>query len=98
MRVEGDFGIIGITFSAQKELGDIVYVRIFPSRDLRSKARRSAPVESVKAVSDLYTGLGRGGGSQSAAGGVSEILNTDPTAPDGLLRSNCRTQAKRASC
>ena len=53
--VEGDTGTIGITDHAQHELGDIVYV------DLPKVGRELRPhdtfgvVESIKAVSDLYS-------------------------------------------
>ena len=54
VRVEGDTGTIGITFHAQKELGDIVYVDLpKPGTSIQQKTTIGS-VESVKAVSDIY--------------------------------------------
>jgi glycine cleavage system H protein len=53
--VEGDTGTVGITFHAQKELGDIVYVDL---PKIGSQAEKGVPlgsVESVKAVSEVFS-------------------------------------------
>jgi glycine cleavage system H protein len=53
--VEGDTGTVGITFHAQKELGDIVYVDL-PKPGSRAVAGATVgSVESVKAVSDIFS-------------------------------------------
>ena len=53
--VEGDTGTIGITDHAQEELGDIVYVDL-PKPGVRVEQGKSlGSVESVKAVSDIYS-------------------------------------------
>jgi glycine cleavage system H protein len=53
--VAGDIGTIGITDHAQKELGDIVYVDL-PTPGAAVTAHSTfGSVESVKAVSDLYS-------------------------------------------
>lgn len=53
--VEGDIGTIGITFHAQHELGDIVYVDL-PKLNSKVEAGKTfGSVESVKAVSDIYS-------------------------------------------
>ena len=54
IRVEGDAGVIGITFHAQKELGDIVYVDLPPVGATVAAGKTLGSVESVKAVSDIY--------------------------------------------
>src|ERR1035438_4575482 len=52
---DGDAGTIGITDHAQQELGDIVYVDL-PKVGTRIDAGKSlGSVESVKAVSDIYS-------------------------------------------
>src|ERR1017187_9373169 len=53
--VEGDTGTIGITFHAQKELGDIVYVDLPKVGAMAEKGKAIGSVESVKAVSDIYS-------------------------------------------
>jgi glycine cleavage system H protein len=72
LKVEGEFATVGITDYAQNSLGDIVYVEL-PRIGAEIKQFASiGVVESVKAVSDLYTPIG---------GEVTEInaaLEADP--------------------
>ncbi|MBM6993457.1 MAG: glycine cleavage system protein GcvH [Prevotella sp.] len=53
VRVEGEFGYIGITDYAQKELGNIVYVDMPDVDDEIEAGDDFGAVESVKAASDL---------------------------------------------
>ena|SRR5271157_3060408 len=53
--VEGDTGTIGITFHAQEELGDIVYVDLPKTGTHIEQGKSLGSVESVKAVSDVYS-------------------------------------------
>ena len=53
VRVEGEFGYIGITDYAQKTLGNIVYVDMPDVDDELSAGDDFGAVESVKAASDL---------------------------------------------
>lgn len=53
--VEGDIGTVGITFHAQKELGDIVYVDLPKPGAPVAQGKTMGSVESVKAVSDIYS-------------------------------------------
>lgn len=53
VRVEGEFGYIGITDYAQKELGNIVYVDMPEVDDEIEAGEDFGAVESVKAASDL---------------------------------------------
>jgi glycine cleavage system H protein len=53
--IEGDTGLVGITDHAQEQLGDVVYVEL-PKAGAKLQAMLSfGTVESVKAVSDLYS-------------------------------------------
>ena len=55
VRVEDDLGTIGITDYAQDQLGDIVYLEL-PSPGTQVKQLdKLGEIESVKAVSDLYS-------------------------------------------
>ena len=54
INVQGDIGTIGITFHAQKELGDIVYVDLPKVGAAITANKTMGTVESVKAVSDIY--------------------------------------------
>jgi glycine cleavage system H protein len=75
VRLEGDTATIGITFHAQNELGDIVYVDL-PKVGTKVEATKTfGSVESVKAVSDLYAPID---------GEVSEINETLASAPEKL--------------
>ena len=53
--VEGSLGSIGITDYAQNSLGDIVYVDVPKVGDPVTANATFGSVESVKAVSDLYS-------------------------------------------
>ena len=53
--VEGDRGKVGITDYAQKQLGDVVFLEL-PEVGRKLKAgERFGTIESVKAVSELYS-------------------------------------------
>lgn len=53
VKIEGDFGYIGITDFAQHELGNIVYVDMPEVDDELAAGEEFGAVESVKAASDL---------------------------------------------
>ena len=72
---QGDTATVGITYHAQHELGDIVYVDL-PKIGTKVETGKSfGSVESVKAVSDLYAPV---------AGEVIEINETLASAPEKL--------------
>ncbi len=79
VRTEGDTATIGITDHAQDELGDIVFVEL-PEEGATFDAGDSfGTVESVKAVSDLYTPVGGEVVEVNAALNDSpEKINEDP--------------------
>lgn len=55
--IEGKIATIGVTHHAQEALGEVVFVELPPKgRDL-SKGDTFGVVESIKAVSDLYSPL-----------------------------------------
>ena len=55
VRVEGDYGFIGITDYAQNALGNVVYVDMPEVDDEVSAGEEFGAVESVKAASDLIS-------------------------------------------
>jgi len=79
VRTEDDTATIGITDYAQEELGDIVYVEL-PEEGATFDAGDSfGSVESVKAVSDLYTPVGgEVVEANEALGDNPEKINEDP--------------------
>ena len=54
VKEEGDEVVIGLTDSAQSELGDLVFVNLPEEGDELTVGESFADVESVKAVSDVY--------------------------------------------
>jgi glycine cleavage system H protein len=58
VRTEDDTATIGITDHAQDELGDVVFVELPGEGDTFDAGESFGTVESVKAVSDLYTPVG----------------------------------------
>jgi glycine cleavage system H protein len=73
--VEGSIGTIGITDYAQNSLGDIVYVDAPKVGDTVSAGATFGSVESVKAVSDLYSPV---------SGTVTETNDVLKTEPDKI--------------
>lgn len=72
LKIDGDVGTIGITDYAQNSLGDIVYVELPRVGHEIKQFSSIGVVESVKAVSDLFTPI---------SGEVIEVnggLETDP--------------------
>ena len=75
IRVEGEFGWVGITEYAQGELGDIVFVEL-PSVGTKVQQGKSfGTIEAVKAVSDLFAPV---------SGEVVEINKDIQSAPDAI--------------
>ena len=72
VRTEDDTATIGITDYAQEELGDIVYVELPDQGDTFDAGDSFGSIESVKAVSDLYTPVG------GEVVEVNEALNDSP--------------------
>jgi glycine cleavage system H protein len=95
--VEGETGTIGITFHAQKELGDIVYVDL-PKVGAKFDAGQSfGSVESVKAVSDIYSPVsGVVAEVNSSLTDGPEKLNEDPHGAAWLVKMTL-TNASEAS-
>jgi glycine cleavage system H protein len=83
VRVEGDTGIVGITDHAQHELGDIVYVDLPKVGTELEKGKTLGSVESVKAVSDIYSPV---------SGEVAEINEKLATTPE-LLNADAHGEA-----
>ena len=57
IRIEGDTGVAGITNFAQQQLGDVVYVDLPEVGTTLAAGQVFGPIESVKAVSELFAPL-----------------------------------------
>jgi glycine cleavage system H protein len=73
--LEGDIATVGITFHAQKELGDIVYADLPKAGTMVEQGKPMGSVESVKAVSEIYSPV---------SGQVVEVNETLAAAPEKL--------------
>ena len=78
VRVEGEFGYIGITDYAQHELGNVVYVDMPEVDDEVEAGEEFGAVESVKAASDLISPVsGTVVEVNEALADNPELVNTD---------------------
>jgi glycine cleavage system H protein len=87
VRLSGDVGQVGITDYAQKELGDIVYVDLPRVGAKLEQGKVMGSVESVKAVSDIYSPVsGEVVEINEALGTAPEKLNESPYADGWLVK------------
>jgi glycine cleavage system H protein len=77
-KLDGDIVTIGLTQFAVDELTDITFVTFPKVGQAFTAGQRFGEIESVKATSDLYTGVG---------GSVTEI-NAELTANPGLVNTD----------
>ncbi|HVW11951.1 MAG TPA: glycine cleavage system protein GcvH [Bryobacteraceae bacterium] len=83
----GGVATVGITFHAQEELGDIVYVDLPKPGTNVEKGKTFGSVESVKAVSDIYAPVsGEVTEANEVLAGSPEKLNEDPHNAAWLIR------------
>jgi glycine cleavage system H protein len=79
VRVEGEHGTVGITEYAQKQLGDVVYVELPEKGRTLEEHASFGTVESVKAVSELFSPVsGEVVEVNAALVANPETINTDP--------------------
>ena len=81
VKLDGDIATVGITDHAQEELGDIVYVELPEVGRVLAYDDSFGTVESVKAVSELYSPLA---GEVVA---VNETLTDDPANNGALINT-----------
>lgn len=72
VKVEGNFGYIGITDYAQSQLGNVVYVDMPEVDDEVTAGEEFGAVESVKAASDLISPV------TGTVVAINEILEDNP--------------------
>jgi glycine cleavage system H protein len=96
--IENKIATIGITEFAKDQLGEVVYVDLPKVGDKLTQHQTFGVVESVKAVSDLFSPL---------TGSVVEVnskllddpndLNTNPNSDGWLIKVQIETEAEIAS-
>lgn len=92
VRVEGDIAIIGITDYAQNSLGDVVYVELPKPGDTFSANESFGSVESVKAVSEMFTPVsGEVVEVNETLSDEPEKVNSDPYEEGWMIRVRIST-------
>jgi glycine cleavage system H protein len=95
VRVDGDIGTIGITDHAQKQLGEIVYLELPDVGHVFNADDEFGTVESVKAVSELYTPIsGEVVAVNKAAVTEPGIINDDPFGDGWLIKLKVSTDVE----
>jgi|SRR5579884_1369827 len=97
-RIEGDTATIGITDHAQAELGDIVYLDLPEPGRMLQKGEQFGEVESVKAVSELYSPVsGEVVEANTGITDTTEVLNDDPYGKGWLIKIRLGNSAELSS-
>ena len=79
VKIDGEYGYLGITDYAQHELGNVVYVDMPDEGDEVEAGEDFGAVESVKAASDLISPVtGEVVEVNSALADSPELINSDP--------------------
>ena len=87
VRVDGDVGVIGITDYAQDQLGDIVYLDLPAAGASVTQHGKMGEIESVKAVSDLFSPVsGEVVETNQEAIDSPELVNSDPYGRGWLIK------------
>ncbi|MDP2682263.1 MAG: glycine cleavage system protein GcvH [Deltaproteobacteria bacterium] len=95
VRMEGNVATIGITDHAQDSLGDIVYLELPSDGAAVTKDETFGVVESVKAVSDLYSPIsGTVIEINDALVDSPEVINGDPYGDAWMLKVEMNSPAE----
>jgi glycine cleavage system H protein len=87
VHVEGEVATIGISDYAQKELGDVVFVELPQVGSQLDAADELGSIESVKAVSELFSPVsGEVIEVNEALADKPELVNTDPYGDGWMIR------------
>ena len=87
LSVNGDIATVGITDYAQEQLGDVVYVDLPSPGTAVTQFGKLGEIESVKAVSDIYSPLtGEIVEINAALANQPEVVNTDPYKTGWLVK------------
>jgi glycine cleavage system H protein len=79
VQISGEQATVGITQYAQEQLGDVVFVELPPAGKNVAKGEVLGTIESVKAVSELFTPVtGEVAGGNAALESHPELINQDP--------------------
>ncbi len=98
IRVDGDFGFVGITDYAQGELGDVVFVELPKVGAKIARGKSFGTIEAVKAVSDLYApASGEIVELNKAVQDSPELVNKDPYGEGWMVKVRIADTGELAS-
>jgi glycine cleavage system H protein len=98
IRLEGDRGTVGVTDYAQAQLGDVVFLELPAVGRAVSAGETFGTVESVKAVSELFSPVnGDVLETNSALVAAPEAVNTDPYGKGWMLVVKIKDAAQVAA-
>src|SRR4051812_25029054 len=87
VRVDGDTAVFGITDYAQEQLRDVVYVELPEGGDVFAPNDSFGSVESVKAVSEIFTPIaGKVSETNDALNDEPEKVNQDPYGDGWMIK------------
>lgn len=96
-RIKGGEAVVGVTFHAQEELGDVVFLDLPAPGAKLTRMKPFGAIESVKAVSDLYAPLsGEVLEVNKSVVEKPELVNQDPYGQGWLLRMKVSAEAEAA--
>src|SRR4051794_17836057 len=94
-RIDGDVATFGITWYAQDQLGEVVFFDLPDVGSTVTKDQPYAEVESVKAVSDVYSPLsGEIVEVNGALSDAPEKINDDPYGDGWLVKVRLSDQSE----
>jgi len=95
IKIEGDTGTVGITDFAQKQLGDVVYAELPEVGAVFDFHQSFGVVESVKAVSDIYSPVaGEVVEVNSGLNDSPELLNEDPQGKGWIMKIKVKDKSE----
>jgi glycine cleavage system H protein len=98
IKVDSSIGTIGITDYAQRELGDVVFVELPKVGERVAAGKSFGTVESVKAVSDLFSPVsGEVKEINALLSDAPEKINQDPHGAAWLIRVQLANPQEAAS-
>lgn len=98
LKLDGETATVGITDHAQHELGDVVYVEVPNVGDKFSAGQTFGTVESVKAVSEIFTpASGEVLEVNQELGAAPETINKDPYGQGWMIRIRLSNKGETAN-
>jgi glycine cleavage system H protein len=95
LKIDGDKATVGITDFAQKQLGDVVYVELPQSGAQLGFHQSLGVIESVKAVSDIYSPIsGEVIATNEKLNDSPELVNDDPHGKGWIIQLKIKDEGE----